>query len=465
MREKSSSARRVFRWVGLSVLVLLVGAIAAHAVWRYASGRALRQSVAALERAGEPTRPADLAPQSPDGPDNAAQDLCAGWERIDASAPAWEALHRQDLGLPLRPDERQAIEAALAAFGAAFTHVESAQGKPRCDWYLGESDFTIGAPLPQLNGSRRLASLLAAAAVLDHEKGDDASAVRRLEQVVFLSRCMGRFPTMIGHLVSHGLSAMAASRAVELAPDLRIGTDAGAASPQQIGQLIGLLLDDRPPMESYRLGLRAERVMAVAALEDTLNGSAGSQSPGLVRRYFIRPMWNDNQRVIADHLTGMVQSAGAPDLPTARAGAPVLPAGVANGSTRYVLASMLLGSTSRMTETQYRNMTDRRLAAAALAVRWYAAEHDGRLPARLDDLVPRYLSTMPADPMLAAPAILRYTPDRPRPMLYSAGTDGTDDGGDDTPIKQTATIAGEWARRDRVVDLKRQPRPAPQPEE
>ena len=50
-----------------------------------------------------------------------------------------------------------------------------------------------------------------------------------------------------------------------------------------------------------------------------------------------------------------------------------------------------------------------------LAVRLYQAEHDGRPPARLSDLVPRYLDAVPMDP---------FTGDR-EPLKYRLGTDGT----------------------------------------
>jgi hypothetical protein len=50
-----------------------------------------------------------------------------------------------------------------------------------------------------------------------------------------------------------------------------------------------------------------------------------------------------------------------------------------------------------------------------LAVRLYQADHDGRPPARLADLVPRYLDAVPMDP---------FTGDR-EPLKYRLGTDGT----------------------------------------
>lgn len=65
------------------------------------------------------------------------------------------------------------------------------------------------------------------------------------------------------------------------------------------------------------------------------------------------------------------------------------------------------------------------LSDVALALRADAGEHGGRYPARLDDLVPAYLDTVPRDPFDGAP--LRYDP--VRPAVWSIGPDGNDDAG------------------------------------
>ena len=92
-------------------------------------------------------------------------------------------------------------------------------------------------------------------------------------------------------------------------------------------------------------------------------------------------------------------------------------------------------------------LTHRRLAAAALAVRWYAVEHDGRLPASLEELVPRYLPAVPLDPM-AKGRPLGYSPDPARPMVYSVGENGIDNGGETTRRGALGSEdPGPWQRR------------------
>ena len=71
-----------------------------------------------------------------------------------------------------------------------------------------------------------------------------------------------------------------------------------------------------------------------------------------------------------------------------------------------------------------------RLLQSALALRAYRLEQ-GRSPDSLEDLVPRYLPSVPLDPY-GEGGPMRDEP-RPEPHAYSLGPDGTDDGGRTLP--------------------------------
>jgi hypothetical protein len=66
------------------------------------------------------------------------------------------------------------------------------------------------------------------------------------------------------------------------------------------------------------------------------------------------------------------------------------------------------------------------LLEVELALRFYQSEQ-GRVPIRLDELVPSYLSKVPPDPFSGRP--LSYRPQGTNWLLYSVGPDGVDDGG------------------------------------
>jgi hypothetical protein len=124
---------------------------------------------------------------------------------------------------------------------------------------------------------------------------------------------------------------------------------------------------------------------------------------------------------------------------------------------RHFFACLLTPDYSRFAYRHYQDLTERHLAAVSLAVRWYATEHDGRLPQSLDELVPSYLPAVPTDPM-ARRQPLKYVPDPRRPVVYSVGDDGADDGGSDAPRRPDWENPPPWACRDLVVHLVAQPR-------
>lgn len=69
-------------------------------------------------------------------------------------------------------------------------------------------------------------------------------------------------------------------------------------------------------------------------------------------------------------------------------------------------------------------ITAHRLTLLQIAIRRYELDHD-KLPARLDELVPKYLPAVPTDPFANAP--MRWDPTKQ--ALYSVGLDFTDNGG------------------------------------
>jgi hypothetical protein len=81
---------------------------------------------------------------------------------------------------------------------------------------------------------------------------------------------------------------------------------------------------------------------------------------------------------------------------------------------------------ARFTDVSH-NETQNVLLCTAFAIRAYKADH-GKYPAKLSDLVPTYLSKVPADPF-ALKGSLRYMPTYKKYILYSIGPDGKDNGG------------------------------------
>jgi hypothetical protein len=80
----------------------------------------------------------------------------------------------------------------------------------------------------------------------------------------------------------------------------------------------------------------------------------------------------------------------------------------------------------------------------------------------LDELVPAYMPVLPIDPMASGGRRLGYLPSAIDAILYSVGEDGTDDGGDERPIRKgrryPSAYLADWRTHDLVIHLARQPR-------
>jgi hypothetical protein len=462
MAKTGKWTRRFFIAAAVLVVVGLIG----HGLWTYLAWRGVQSRVAALQAAGEPILPADFATQNPDAPDNAGPDIAAVGEQIRAYTDASKALDF-DLELPLRPNEKQAIEHAVKELAPAIAQFDQARAKPRAEWKLDFQRPILVNMLGRMNGPRAVARLLCAAALLDHENHNDAQAMQRIDGVIFLSRYVDKHPSLVGHLVSIGCLALASSTAMELAPDLN-------ASPQDFRRVIDQLLDDAPQREGLHRAFRGERMAQLDAVQSIIDGipfKTGRDEitpPGsgnALVRYAFRPFFYHNERFMLDHMTGLIDVAQERDLPAAQARLTPKPR---TSNPMYALSMILVPALERAVQTHYRLGSDRRLAATALAIRWYALDHNGQRPQKLADLVPQYLPAVPKDALLAD-APLGYVPDPSKPILYSAGANGVDDGGNDAlmrpmPDGSNPPRGGDWERLDRVVPLNRPPRLPPEPD-
>lgn len=475
--------RRRGRTVLLVLLGLFLLVLGSHAYWGHYNGRKLAHATEALRAAGEPMTAADL--RQPPVPDdrNAAVLLRAAAKGIDQETEAWKAFEEVQwpavgTRLPLPPGDRAASQRAIDENEAAFPLVAAAVNREGVDWGV---DYTPGffTLLPDLNEQRTLAQLLEAAALVAHEQGDDARAVSYLEQVDFIGRALGRQSTLVTTLVSCGIAELHTRGLSEIAPDLKVSDSDPAAVPAaQVRRVIDGLLDDGPHRQAWLRGLRGERALqqdTIAALLDgtlTFTGlttpppsqppTGQAPTPSRSRAaYLMGPVIRADALLMLRYMTDSIAAADeAGDWLAFQARFPngMGPPGI---PWRHPFSTILLPAIDRGTEVHYRLLTQRRLTAAALAVRLYAADHDGKLPASLDALVPAYLPRVPLDALAGGGKPIGYVPDPQRPRLYHVGPNGTDDGGRERD--PSASRAENERASDEVLHLKHHPRPDPPP--
>lgn len=468
--------RRWGRWVLLVLGLALVGAVLTPPILSLRADREIARRIERMRAAGEPVMAGDLATPPATDEENAVIELSEAAGQIDgyanASKSPWQAYDQGDAGYPLTGKERPLLARAIQDNAGVFELVDAAMAKPGFYWPNQPTSPLITWMLPSLSPQRGLAKFLAASALYDHDRGDDASALRQIQRTLFVARAMDHHPAcLIATLVATGMRAMAHDRLMKIAPDLKIGDGAGEAPPRVMAELIGELLDESDAGSAFRRGFFAERVMVLDATTHVLQGqgarvmsSMGAGGGGAstlvspVGRFATGPWIRHDLVLILDAETTMGDAALQPDWPTAQAKVAHLSDPIRAAPFRHFWAGMMMPSPDGALYNRYRLSADRRMAATMLAIRWYAAEHGGKLPPSLDVLVPKYLPAVPRDPFVAgAAASIRYISAEPNPRIYSVGKNGIDDGGSDKPTDRSSH-PDRWRREDAVAPLRLPPR-------
>ena len=458
-------------WAG-AIFVILV--MVSDAIWSLAESHKFQAQIDAIHAAGEPILPEDFLVPNAESADNAVTHLTAAASML-LEDDNWKRFEKFDLALPLRPEEIQSIDTVVNRSGEALNELALAQQQKRQQWSIDATDPSnaIAVMLPGFNNMRALANLLAADALLAHQRGDDARALKRLEQILFVAQVIDRQPTLVAHLVSIGCRAMAAQRLMEISSDLHIGPQPTDASPQDIDRVIHTLLDDKPLHDGYVWAMQGERMLELTMVRGILSGSPVGGSPGPsgqpqrgwspVTRIGARPLIYHNARIILDQMSKIIALADSPNWPAAQKR---VPAEAQGPIPLTFLARILTTALGRAIETQFRVIVEQHLAATALAIRKYAVDHNGQLPTTLDELVPKYLPAIPTDVLAAGSTPMKFLPRNNDPIAYSFGENGVDDAGSEASSTARINIPrNEWEMKDRVVHLIRPPRKPPQTDE
>lgn len=484
------------RWGRKSLLFLLL-LIVAYYGWGYWETRRFEQAVASLRAVGEPTQATDFSTPAM-GFDGTASDAAVGWPfagparkfddqairlyrraegMLDQDDPVWRVVEQlQNDFLPLEINERAALSRLVSDRSRALALIERASSMPAVDWEIGYYDTSLAQGLPHLGTVSNLMRFLRLVALHDFAEGRHADAVRRIEQMLKLARPAKPEPFPRSSLSYSSYEAMVAALTAAFAPEMHVGEKSESdARPNQVRTTIDRLLDDEPARRQVRVACQGQRVMMIQSARQLADGRidevihstppSRQDSPRWLTSYLARPwVMRDARELLHDSDDTMRQAMNALDWPACRNELAVR-ASDREASILHLFRGVLKCDNERWARTEYECLTERRLAAIALAVRWYACEHGGKLPSSLQLLVPRYLPRVPADPMADGSPELRYLPLGDRPIIYSVGRDGVNDGGSmvipaprhSRPDHETSP----WERRDVVVPLYRRPRTFP----
>ena len=438
----------------VAVTVVLAAAIGAAVLFKSAE-RSLDREIAARRAGGEPMLPEDFLPAHPVPDDeNAAFHLLRAaadapeipYQHTGPQLPLYDAADTR----PLTDEQMRLTADEIARHPAALAEARRARACAGADWGVKFATPMRDVGWINLNAQRKLVTFLVLTAVHQHQSGDDPAAVETLRDALAVPRALDRMSLFTPHLVASSIRWMILPAVMDVAEALRVETgdavgvahagdaagvgDArGATRPDrpasraQVTALIADLLDEDERRGGIRDSWRGERMEAL----DAVRFAARQTSPVMAFR-----LRRDAMTVLRAH-DAAIEAVLQPSWAAAK---PKLPKAPRDSRLAEVAErAMMMATTSNSFVLEYRLLTDRRVAAVALAAAAYRADHGGRDPAGMDDLVPQYLPSSPADPFAPDGGPLKLiTRGDSGPLVYSVAENETDEGGGETLLPRAA---------------------------
>ncbi|MGC9455510.1 MAG: hypothetical protein ACP5HU_11705 [Phycisphaerae bacterium] len=438
-REKPTGpprvAKRPFwrRWWFIVSVALVLALVGGYLLWDYTAEQALQAEIARIREAGEPIEPADLNRPPIPMEQNAVVAL------RDAHMALKLTDEQQDLVAHASPALVEKYPQKFRTMVEANTEVlellREARGRSDAYWGIHFSSPMLELVLPPLGEHRQLARFARAAVLHYHRQGKDDEAMGVIRDMFQQARLVVRTEVLIGSLVSMAIHQLATSSLEDCLSELRIDDP---AVRRAVEALIDELLDEKNERESLTRALRAERVFILDTFHCIREGTVGSglgYSSGLTTvRLKLRSYTPAHKTDCAwglRQMTAYVEAAKADNYPAAVEKLPNVDAFFLEDSrnrSKYRVSSMLVPALGDAYKRHYEMLAMRRMAATALAMRLYEADH-GHRPEKLEDLVPQYLDEIPADPFTADGSPIKLGEWGGRRVLYSVSVNGRDEGG------------------------------------
>jgi len=438
-------------WALLIVVVLLLLAFACYCARRTSPVAQLERELARLKELGEPVTFADLVP-----PVSPQQDGTLFYQQAIAQLeiaqkqvpqPVWDSVYEFISRQPKKPFKLSDVQKVLREVEPALKTLRQAVNYPHMrmvDWDAAEEN-PIAVLFPHFSRFREFARLLCAEGLWRKRQGDIDGAVESIMTALKLVRRMDDEPFLIGFLVQGAIFAITVNGLQRILED-------ADASPQTYRALM-VELKAWDIDRNFVRALQGERVFSITAcqwaqkaslkeLQELMNESSSTPQINL-------SMWLSGKRTfIAQNELVMLRYHEAL-LSLARKGAPYDWASLERLEKQWqeevdrpapslslgalkltwdnkALAKLLFFTWSRAMQRAAYFHALQRLGQVTIALRLYRREH-GRYPETLQELVPKYLPSLPVDPFDGKP--LRYKRLAKGFKIWSVGMDMKDDGG------------------------------------
>ena len=246
-----------------------------------------------------------------------------------------------------------------------------------------------------------------------------------------LGHAQGQEKTVLGRLVSNGISTVLCERLMVIAPDLLVQNgnrfqvqEDMFASYGQVQQLIQVLLDDG-----------GERSLRGGAIDHERGKDNLLYQAERKQRWLLGPLLDlsEARRLQSRQVDrNAAEAENVTDVRRVLASTSATPQAAGMVNFEPIYGGSYKTGLNRYFESEWRAVAERRAAAISLAIQLFRGGHENEWPESLEELVPTYLPAVPVDPLQSGCPPIGYVVRKnalpngsERPMLYF-GVAGTD---------------------------------------
>ena len=435
MRDDEFSPRSRRRLGALHWLAIIGGSVILLAiivlVWSKVSlTRSVEAELARIRMSGEPTSAMELEDyyQRPPADRDATGTWLTAFSAFDGpefreAAQELPIVGTGESPIPLPPETWAQLESAerlLDKYQNSLQLLHDAAEKGGDARY--PTDFRRGFQmnLNHVNSMRVAARMLALECQVRAHRADPGGAARSIRAIFSFARSLENEPLIISQLVRMACDSIGRQQLREMLSVVGFPKD----------DLIRLQTDLRNNHydKGLQRGLVGERVMGIIAFRNP--GLVGMSRPQAVAWSLTR---GTDFRAYLEFMNDTIKAARQP-FPGALREAERAEADVMrriNGASRlararYALTALMKPALKAAFIATARNTAQKRAAEVAISLELYRRAQ-GTLPTALDQLVPEFLPRVPTDPFDGQP--FRYVARGREFVVYSVGSDRTDDGG------------------------------------
>jgi hypothetical protein len=288
--------------------------------------------------------------------------------------------------------------------------------------------------LPTVQSCRTIAWMLLWDSRYLCQMGKYEEAFANLRAMKNCSASLHHEPFLICNLVSIAIDAINANMLTEILSQGQVSEDSLALLQKELEAHIQFNL--------LAAGIRGERAAfydtSLSILEDFSLLQAGGLAGGMAPNKFAATVSGIAYRTVAigdrakglELLTDMLETANGP-AEEIRGKAKIMEDNIKRNLTtpRYLLTRLFLPAMQKVSEAYVRHLANLRTCIVALACERFRLAN-GRWPAKLEELQPKFIKDLPKDPFNDQP--LKLKKEKDGICIYSVGENEIDDAGDVT---------------------------------